>query len=331
MHAFRIGIDSYCLQDLRPSALEVLAWAEAHGAEGVQFSGGAVPAERAGDDGFLSELGAEARARRMYVEWGGGQHLPFDTRTWRPRSIVPLCERAARQARAVGANVVRSCSGGLFRWTDEAPPTEELLAAMTRALPALRPVYEDLGVTLAIEVHFEFTTFELRRMFEACGAEPGGYLGICLDTMNLLTMLEDPVEGTRRILPWVVATHIKDGAVGLGASGLVSFPVEPGAGVVNLGAILDLLATLPRVPNLTLEDHGGSFEIPIFAPAFLRRFPDLTAGELARIVHLVQRNEDRPAAERARPLPREDWPAAGEERVARGIATLRRLAAGRDG
>ena len=46
-----------------------------------------------------------------------------------------------------------------------------------------------------------------------CEAEPGGWLGICLDTMNLLTMIEDPVMATRRLLPWVVSTHIKDGGV----------------------------------------------------------------------------------------------------------------------
>ena len=30
-----------------------------------------------------------------------------------------------------------------------------------------------------------------------CDAPPGGWLGICLDTMNLLTMLEEPVAATR--------------------------------------------------------------------------------------------------------------------------------------
>jgi hypothetical protein len=31
--------------------------------------------------------------------------------------------------------------------------------------------------------------------------------------MNVLTMLEDPSEAAGRVLPWVVTTHIKDGAV----------------------------------------------------------------------------------------------------------------------
>ena len=328
MRSFRVGIDSYCLSPLELSPFGVLEWASAHGAEGVQFSELHMPPGRDVDGAFLAELAAEARGRGMYLEWGGGQHIPFDTLTWEPRDVRVICETAARQARCVGADVVRSCSGGLMRWTDDAPPTEDLLEAMIRTLPAIRPVFEDLGVTLAIELHFEFTTFELRRVFDAVGAEPGGYLGICLDTMNMLTMLEDPLEGTRRILPWVVATHVKDGALALDDGGLVSFPVEPGAGQVDLPAILRLLAARPRTPHLSLEDHGGSFELPIFDPAFTARFPDLTADELARLLRLVRRNEARLPAERARPLARVDWPAQCEARVARGLAALRRIADG---
>ncbi len=327
MRSFRVGIDSYCLSPLGLTPFEVLEWAGARGADGVQFSEVNLPAGRELDDGLLSELGAEVRRHGMYVEWGGGQHVPYDCVTWEPRDVRALSETAARQARAVGATVVRSCSGGLMRWTDEAPPTEDLLEAMLHTLPAIRPVYEELGVTLAIELHFEFTTFELRRVFEALGAEPGGWLGICLDTMNMLTMLEDPVEGTQRILPWVVATHVKDGAVSLGADGLTTFPTEPGTGTVDFERILGLLASLPTTPHLSLEDHGGSFALPIYDPEFLARFPDLTAPELARLVRLVKRNDARPAADRAQPLPRAEWPACCEERIARGLATLRRIAA----
>ena len=51
------------------------------------------------------------------------------------------------------------------------------------------PTGFDHGVTLAIETHFEFTSFELVRLMERCDAEPGDYLGVCLDTMNLLTAI----------------------------------------------------------------------------------------------------------------------------------------------
>ena len=181
---------------------------------------------------------------------------------------------------------------------------------------------------MAIEIHFEFTTFELLRIFERCGAEPGGWLGICLDTMNLLTMLEDPVAGTERVLPWVVATHVKDGGLLLDEQGLASFTAEIGGGVVDLERILELLAGLPHPVHLSIEDHGGCFPIPIYDADFLARFPDLTAGELASLLRLVRDNERRPPAERVRPLERDDWPQHCERRLQAGIERLRRMVAG---
>jgi hypothetical protein len=183
----------------------------------------------------------------------------------------------------------------------------------------------DLGVTLAIETHFEFTTFELLRLFAACGARPGEYLGICLDTMNLLTMLEDPVLATKRVLPWVVMTHIKDGGILLTENGLVTFPVEAGKGIVDLEEIIRLLATLSHRLHLSLEDHGGEFLIPVFNPSFLLKFPDLSVVELSRLLSLsletrrhIERG-DLAVVERSR------WPEACESRVRNGLRNIKRI------
>ena len=327
---FRVGLDSYCLSPLHLPPFEVVEWASEHGADGVQFTEMNVPdswgPERwTLDRAFLADLAQAAAERKLYLEWGGAQHLPYDCRDWSARDVVTLNRIAAEQARTVGCDVIRSCSGGLMRWSDVAPPTDQLLAEMGDVLRRTEPIYRDLGVNLSIELHFEFTTFELLRLFEECGFQPGGAVGICLDTMNLLTMLEDPVEGTRRVLPWITATHVKDGALALSDDGLVSFPAEVGEGVVDLATIVALLAELPQPPNLSIEDHGGSFDLPVFDAGFRAGFPDLTADELARLLRLVRRNEPTPGLPRVVPLAREDWPAHCEARVARDLARLRSI------
>lgn len=323
MRTFRVGLDSYSLNPLHLSAFDLLDWAAAHGAQGVQFSECNLPAGYALDRIFLKELSARAREKQLYLEWGGGEHIPFDLRTWEPRDLLPGNRRAAEQAQILGTRVIRSCSGGLMRWSQKAPPTEDLLAAMGAELKAQRALFEDHGVTLAIELHFEFTTFELLRLFELCAAEPGGFLGICLDTMNCLTMLEDPVAATARVLPWTVATHMKDGALKLDEEGLISYPTEIGAGQIDFLQILGLLASCDREIHLSVEDHGGEFRIPIYQAEFLARFPDLGDGELTRLVQLADaRREVKPP-----PLPRADWPGICRERVARDIAALQTIVA----
>jgi len=144
--------------------------------------------------------------------------------------------------------------------------------------------------------------------------------------MNLLTMIEEPVAASARLLPWVVSTHVKDGGILTSPEGLLTFPVPVGDGIVDLATIIARLAELPRQVTLSVEDHGGSFKVPIRDEEFLSRFPDLDHAELEAILALASQADSKPAC---RPLERDAWPAACESRLARDLAALRTLATSR--
>ncbi len=328
MKKLRVGVDSYSLKPLDLSPFEVLEWAVMNGADGVQFSEVNVPAGTAVDKIFLQELRSFAAENRLYVEWGGGEHIPLDLESGRPKDILAGNRKAAEQAFLLGASTVRSCSGGMMRWKKGSPPTEEYLRLMAAALRDQKPMLRDFGVVLAIETHFEFTSFELLRLFDMCGAVPGEYLGVCLDTMNLLTMLEDPVLATHRLLPWVVTTHVKDGGLMLAAEGFVSFTAEAGKGAIDLPAIIEALGAIHPHITLTVEDHGGDFPIPVADADFLARFPDLTVPELVRLLGTSVRTRTLMDAGKLAVLPRDRWPAACEPRVKRDIQAVRRILGG---
>jgi sugar phosphate isomerase/epimerase len=328
MRKLKVGVDSYSLKPLDLTLFEVLEWAVLNEAEGVQFSEINVPPGTALDKTLLQELRSYAEESGLYVEWGGGEHIPLDLETGRPREIFAANRKAAEQAFLLGSSTLRSCSGGLMRWKPDSPATDDFLRAMAASLREHRSMLRDFGVILAIETHFEFTSFELLRLFDMCGAVPGEYLGICLDTMNLLTMLEDPVAATRRLLPWVVTTHVKDGGLMLTADGFVSFTAEAGKGVVDLAGLIGPLADAHPHLTLTVEDHGGDFPIPVNDPAFLARFPDLTVPELVDLLRLSVRTRTLMEAGKLAVLPRDRWPAACEARVKRDIQAVRRLAGG---
>ncbi len=322
---FGVGVDSYSLQPLNLDPFQLLDWVKINGGDGVQFSEVDLPRGRRLDKTFLRDLSHYAGERRLFLEWGGGQHIPFDLRTGRPVDIFKVNRRAAEQAQVLGITAVRSCSGGLMRRTDDSPPTGVLLQAMAQGLRTQKQMLGDLGVTLAIETHFEFTTFELLRLFAACGARPGEYLGICLDTMNLLTMLEDPVMATKRVLPWVVMTHFKDGGILLTENGLVSFPVEAGKGIVDFDEIIGLLAASGHPLHLCLEDHGGEFLIPIFNPSFLLKFPDLNAVEFSRLLSLALESQRRVERGNMAVVERSCWPEVCEGRVRDGLRNIKNI------
>ncbi|MGD2245680.1 MAG: TIM barrel protein [Candidatus Aminicenantes bacterium] len=325
MKTLKIGIDNYGLEPLQLNPLEILEWAKNNGAEGVQFSGLTDEQRKDIDDKYLKDLAQFSASNDLYLEWGGGQHIPFDLETWKKNSTRKINQAAAKEAAALGTRIIRSCSGGLMRWNSESPPTQTLLKEMAKSLKSQRQMLKDHDVILAIETHFEFTTHELLRLFDTCDAEPGDYLGICLDTMNLLTMLEDPVSATERILPWVVSTHIKDGAILLTSEGFATFPAEIGKGIIDFQKILGGLASLPQEVNLSIEDHGGRFHLPIFDFDFLSRFPDLTVPEFSRLIQLSQQTEELFRTDQLDITAREEWSHVCDARLTRDIQTLKEL------
>jgi sugar phosphate isomerase/epimerase len=270
---------------------------------------------------YLSDLKKYVVENDLYLEWGGGQHIPRNMQTWDKKDVFDINQKSAQEAEILGTRIVRSCSGGLMRWDKSAPSTPTFLREMASALIEQRSMLHNHNVILAIETHFEFTTFELYRLFEMCEAEPADWLGICLDTMNLLTMLEDPAEATKRILPWVVSTHIKDGGIKIDEKGLTTFTSPIGEGIVNLKEIIILLETLPRQINLSIEDHGGSFFLPVYDPDFLTEFPDLTASEFIKLTSLASETRKKDL----KILEREKWPLVCEARIQQDLVDLGRI------
>ena len=319
---FEVGIDNYGLYPLELSPLQTLEWAGRNGAAGVQFSGLTPPHDRPLEKAELCDLADFAAGSGLYLEWGGGQHIPFDTVAWSEKDIFPVNRRAAEEARTMGCRIVRSCSGGQMRWRPESPATEILLRQTARALLEQRSMLRDNNVLLAVETHFEFTTFELLRLFDMCEAEPGDWLGLCLDTMNLLILLEDPVKAVDRVLPWVVSTHIKDGGLLLDKEGFTAFPVELGRGVVDISTILTKLARLKEIPRLSVEDHGGSFLMPVSDPAFLSEFPDLTPEELDGLKRTARASEKSGLPS---PVERVLWPEVCESRLQADLKALKSM------
>jgi sugar phosphate isomerase/epimerase len=331
MRSFKVGVDSYSLKPLDLSPFELLEWAMINEADGVQFSETNLPPTNVPDKALLEDLRSYAAENGLYLEWGGGQHIPLDLVSGAKKDIFSVNKKAAAEACLLGVDTVRSCSGGLMRWKEDSPSTGELLRLMAPALREQKSMLRDLGVILAIETHFEFTSFELVRLFEMCGAVPSEFLGVCLDTMNLLTMLEDPESATDRLLPWVVTTHIKDGGLLLTEDGLVSFPAEAGTGVLDFGSIFEKLSASPRKINLSLEDHGGDFLIPIHDAGFLSKFPDLTSLELAKLLGLAARSQSLRDQKKLAIVDRARWPEVCERRVKHGLRAVRRIVGERMG
>ena len=95
MRKLKVGVDSYSLKPLELSPFELLEWAVMNEAEGVQFSEVNVPPGTALDKTLLQELRSYAEENRLYIEWGGAEHIPLELDTGQAKDIFAGNRRAA--------------------------------------------------------------------------------------------------------------------------------------------------------------------------------------------------------------------------------------------
>lgn len=127
---------------------------------------------------------------------GLGFSLEVDTSGTGPAHMTELLGAAQR----MGATSLRT-------YTRHGGTPAEMMAATIRDLTAVAPIAGDLGITIVLENHEDFTGPELARIIEAVG-HPA--LKILYDYGNSQMVLEDPEAALDAVLPHVHSVHVKD-------------------------------------------------------------------------------------------------------------------------
>jgi sugar phosphate isomerase/epimerase len=261
----KVGIDSYCFHryfgeihreretdpGTRWTPFDLIAFARTIGAEGLSLETCFMPAL---DKGFLLELGAaldDAGLDRI-LAWGHPVGLERGT----SRAALDDLKRHIPYALDLNCRTMRITASG-------SPYSAELEAEFARTLdPILREALraaEDQGVVLAIENHGDFNSAAMLRLLERMDSPN---LKVTLDTGNLLAVKDDPVEGARKLAPFVAATHIKDLVIEQDElTGSPTCSCTPtGRGRVNVPAILEHLRAAGYNGLLCIEIHDPSRE-----------------------------------------------------------------------
>ena len=258
----KVGIDSYCFHRYfgeiqardaeedpgkRWTAFDLIAYARTVHADGLSLE---TCYMNALDRGFTRELRAaldEAGMERV-LAWGHPVGLEEGT----SREALEDLKRHIPSALELGCRTMRITASG-------SPFSADLQARFARDLdPMLREALraaEDQGVVLAIENHGDFDSDSLLRLLARIGSPN---LRVTLDTGNLLSVGDDPVEGARKLAPFVAATHIKDLVLDTSAPG--SPPrykgTPTGRGLVRVPEILSHLRAAGYAGLLCIEIHS---------------------------------------------------------------------------
>ncbi len=208
----KVGIDSYCFHrffgevyphqtppPFQMTVFDFLDFAKEMGVDGVSLESCFFPSY---DKAFFADLKArldEYGFDRVYA-WGHPDGLEAGKNRAEFESMLKHIEYAP----LIGAPVMRIVASSLmFRFEPHGPQLDILVDWLKEAVK----VAEANGVKLAVENHIDYTSDECVELLDRVDSP---YLGLNLDTGNFLRLLDDPVDGARKLANRVLATHIKD-------------------------------------------------------------------------------------------------------------------------
>ena len=210
----KVGIDSYCFHryfgevyghqtppapEERMTMEDFLAFARKLEVDGVSLESCFFPSFEAGWFADLKAQLDDYGFDRVYA-WGH----PDGLEAGKNRDAFDDMIAQIPNARAIGAPVMRIVASSLmFRFEPHAPQLDILAKWLKEAVV----VAEANGVKLAVENHIDYTADECVELLDRVDSP---WLGLNFDTGNFMRLLDDPVDGARKLAPRVLATHIKD-------------------------------------------------------------------------------------------------------------------------
>jgi sugar phosphate isomerase/epimerase len=224
----------------------------------------------------------------MYVE----------IQTFLPREDLAVFEHAVKVAKEAGATSLRAVClpGRRYEMFDTLEDWKAAVEGFHRQVAAAVPIAERHRMPLGIENHKDWRVDQQVALLRQYESE---FLGVCLDTGNNLSLLEDPLEVVEKLAPYTFNVHFKDMALEEYRDGFLMSEVPLGEGVLDLPAIVGILRRARPEVRFSLEMIvRDPLEVPCLTARYWATFDDVSGGALARTLRAIR--ERTPRA----PLPR---------------------------
>jgi sugar phosphate isomerase/epimerase len=220
--------DLYAMMDL----------AVAHHLGGVEFPPLHFLADR--QPAGLEQVRTYAAQRGLYIVADGGVVDIEELRT-----LLPV-------AASLGAQTVRMTVSHVLCGDRRAvrDTWAGYLSDIVRRLKAVRGLAEELGVAVGIENHQDMTSEELVAVCEEVGSPQ---IGVTLDAINPLAVVEDPLTFAGRIMPYLKHVHLKDYYLYKSPEGFRLVRCAVGSGVLNVPAVLAMCAAGAPAARICIE------------------------------------------------------------------------------
>ena len=208
------------------------------------------------DTAYLQEVGAAAVERGLYLEYNfsmdmGGMGI----------GIQHDLDEAIATASALGADIVkvsmdlkrpRPVSASRFH-----PEVIEQMKTFATRLTASAPAAEDAGTKIAVENHCDSFSEEILWLLDRVDHPT---VGACIDTVNALMVMEDPMQAIENLAPRAVTNHFRDDRIEFQRYGFKLTGAAVGDGDIDVQRAYDIIKNCSSMRRINIETE---MEIPL--------------------------------------------------------------------
>jgi sugar phosphate isomerase/epimerase len=245
----------------------------------------------AGAHGGMTEITFEWARRTRQIKEDLDMYL--EIQTFLPRPDPDEFEHAVRVAKEAGASSLRVVCllGRRYEMMKSQQDWKDAVRQYHRQIAAAMPIVEKHRLPLGIENHKDWRVEQQVELLEHYSSE---FLGVCLDTGNNLSILDDPMETIEKLAPWTVNVHLKDMSMEEYQDGFLLSEVPLGEGVIDLPRAVEVIQRARPDVRFSLEMIvRDPLRVPCLTDDYWASFDEVNGRDLARALTRVRTMERR--------------------------------------
>ena len=237
----------------------------------------------------VGAAGAHGGMTRIDFDWARATRkmkeeldMYVEIQTFLPREDPAVFEHAVKVAKEAGASSLRVVCllGRRYEMFESLEDWRTAVEGFHKQIATALPIVERHRMPLGIENHKDWRVDQQVALLKQYSSE---YLGVCLDTGNNLTVLDDPIETVEKLAPYTFNVHFKDMAAEETENGFRLSEVPLGEGMLDMKRIVDTIRRARPEVRFSLEMiTRDPLEVPCLTEKYWSTFDDVNGVHLAR-------------------------------------------------
>ncbi len=205
---------------------------------------------------YLKEVRAAAEANNLYLEYNfsmdlGSQGIGIQHD---PAEAIATAELLGADIVKVSMDLIRPRPVAASRFH---PDVMAQIKSVAARLKQLAPAAEAADVKIAVENHCDSFSEEILWLLDTVDSP---VVGACIDTVNALMVMEDPMQAIANLAPRAFTNHFKDDCIEFQRHGFKLTGTAVGDGDIDIKRAYEIIKTTSSMNRINIETE---MEIPL--------------------------------------------------------------------